>query len=82
MMYEISSVVTLLGTGMLHCGGDLLDGCTVTCTEVVQIKPVPELWDAKGLRMPLKDERHVTETVATLTAELRIHVASAAAEIV
>lgn len=81
MQYEISSVVTLIGTGMLHCARELLDGCTFSCTEVVHIKPVPGLWDSKGLRMPLKDARHETDTVATLTAEIRIHVAPAAAEI-
>ncbi|MEW5299760.1 MAG: hypothetical protein WDW38_003151 [Sanguina aurantia] len=81
MQYEISSVVTLMGTGMLHCARDLLDGCTFSCTELLQIKPAPGLWDSRGLRMPLKDARHETDTVATLTAEIRIHVASVVAGI-
>jgi hypothetical protein len=46
---------------------------THTHTQVVFI-PEPELWDEKGMRMPLEDSRHSTETVAHVEVSLVLHV--------
>lgn len=53
----------------------LASGSTFTVRESVPLLPVPALWDpTSGVRMGLKDDRHIKEPMARITASLALHV--------
>eukprot|EP00798_Chlamydomonas_sp_ICE-L_P025105 gene25105-10746_t len=63
----------LLGIGSLKTS-DLVNGSMYNCGDSVPIVPKPALFDGKGIRMALEDERHPTQPKASLKSKMRLHV--------
>lgn len=77
--FEYRTETELIGEGHLSTAA-LVTGLSSGHGTQVPFRPVKALWDDKGLRMPLEDERHsrqvVAKVVATLTLQDRPSTAS------
>ncbi|GAX74675.1 hypothetical protein CEUSTIGMA_g2123.t1 [Chlamydomonas eustigma] len=70
--YDITTEDAVIGTGIVVCQ-DLVSGHVSSTFSPLTFIPVPELWDKTGVRLGLKDERHIAQPVATATVSCHMH---------
>ena len=60
--YWLEEEEAIVGTGTCRAM-DLVEGKSTECKVKVTFTGIPSLWDEKGVRMALYDERHKTDSV-------------------
>ncbi|GLI58925.1 hypothetical protein VaNZ11_000710 [Volvox africanus] len=71
--YDVTSSTEVVGSAILRAGAAVVDGYTLEATERLDFVPPPQLFDDKGIRMPLRDSRHPKEPVGHMDVHIRIH---------
>lgn len=63
-----------IGSALVRVGAPLVEGSSREAEGQALFVPPKALCDERGIRMPLKDERHSNTPVASMTVQIRLHV--------